>query len=588
MDIWFLQNKERLLLEKQSINSLNDDADWLSCLSWYIDNGLLYLDSIINVDEHQYEVTLIYPCLYPDTPAWIKPKNPKERRWSDHQYGVAGGTLCLEWGQDNWHSGITGADLLTSAYKLLDKEKPHNRENSSEVPSRHLLTIGQDLRGEFCRIYISKNLLEYIRLEECLTTGLIELSLHSQRKSLQIFIKKIIHNDSNSWEDSIIPNGIKARSKGLFYKTNIASDIIKKLNTLKDVEILLVSNGFQKTPLTCKNQIDNLTTILLIDKDLNIHCFVFFGLEDNTKLYPAKPVYSEIDAKNERIPDEDIGLNEKLVGIVGLGSVGSKIAFSLARAGVLSFYLVDDDIFLPENICRNELNWENIGEHKVDAIANELELIDARIKVNVSCLNITEQESSSVLSNTLDKLGNCDIIIDATSNPKVFNVLASISIRYKKPLVWGEVYEGGIGGLIARSRPETDPEPLMMRAAFHNLLSELPKFDSKSAGDYASEDIRGNLISASDADVSIVAYNLTNFVIDTLLRNSQSTYPYSMYFIGLKKSWVFNEPFHIIPVNTNHFIEKVETNPPDSNISDEHKKIILEILENNQNENNTP
>ena len=66
------------------------------------------------------------------------------RHWSGHQYG-AGGTLCLEWREDNWQSGVTGADLLRSAYKLLSTER--HPVQPGRVPSAHRLTEGQELRS---------------------------------------------------------------------------------------------------------------------------------------------------------------------------------------------------------------------------------------------------------------------------------------------------------------------------------------------------------------------------------------------------------------------------------------------------------
>jgi len=144
MEIWFLENEERLLMERQAISKLENEVDWLTCLFWQIDKGLLHMEAIIHVDSYDYHIILSYPNLFPDTPAWIKPKNPEEKRWSGHQYGQ-GGTLCLEWGQDNWHPDLTGSHLLESAYRLLSIEKSHGQDDNQQVFSRHKLTIGQEL-----------------------------------------------------------------------------------------------------------------------------------------------------------------------------------------------------------------------------------------------------------------------------------------------------------------------------------------------------------------------------------------------------------------------------------------------------------
>ena len=39
------------------------------------------------------------------------------------------------------------------------------------------------------------------------------------------------------------------------------------------------------------------------------------------------------------------------------------------------FYLVDDDILLPENLVRNDLDWREVALHKVDALADKVEYV---------------------------------------------------------------------------------------------------------------------------------------------------------------------------------------------------------------------
>lgn len=47
----------------------------------------------------------------------------------------------------------------------------------------------------------------------------------------------------------------------------------------------------------------------------------------------------------------------------------------LARSGCRKFLLIDEDIFLPENICRNELSWDAVGVHKAEAVREALSLL---------------------------------------------------------------------------------------------------------------------------------------------------------------------------------------------------------------------
>ena len=65
----------------------------------------------------------------------------------------------------------------------------------------------------------------------------------------------------------------------------------------------------------------------------------------------------------------------KRVAIVGCGSMGSKVAASLARAGVTKFLLIDGDVMKPGNVERNDLDWNAVGAHKVDGVAKRLRAI---------------------------------------------------------------------------------------------------------------------------------------------------------------------------------------------------------------------
>ena len=95
-------------------------------------------------------------------------------------------------------------------------------------------------------------------------------------------------------------------------------------------------------------------------------------------------------------------------------------------------------------------------------------------RVDVSRLNLTGQENVASLNSLLKRLGKRDVIIDMTASPNVFNLLTAVAIADKKPLVWAEVFGGGVGGLVARSRPGKDPDPQMMRAALTQYTASQP------------------------------------------------------------------------------------------------------------------
>jgi hypothetical protein len=150
---WSFENRGRLLREKSEIESLAGEVPWIRTLKWGLHKDLkLKVDVDIIVGDITYEVELVYPDLFPDTPVYIRPRSPTEALWSSHQY--IDGALCLEWGPDNWNSEITGAVLLQSAYKLLASEGSASTARQS-VPSRHDVTFGQEVRSNPWRLVIT-------------------------------------------------------------------------------------------------------------------------------------------------------------------------------------------------------------------------------------------------------------------------------------------------------------------------------------------------------------------------------------------------------------------------------------------------
>jgi molybdopterin/thiamine biosynthesis adenylyltransferase len=316
--------------------------------------------------------------------------------------------------------------------------------------------------------------------------------------------------------------------------------------------------------------------VLILDRANTPHFFIVF--DDDGTLALAL-VRSETDGTTIRTPEEYAGLDTKSVGIVGLGSAGSKIAITLARMGVGEFFLVDHDVFFPENIERHVLDWSHVGDHKVDALLEVLSRINARIKVEVSRLHLTGQESTAAVSGVLHRLGQCDLLVDATANPSVFNLMAAVAMTSQKPLAWMEVYAGGQGGMIARSRPGGDSDPQTMRRIYHQYCLEHPAPELQIIRDYTAQEDDGHVLAASDADVSIIAYHAARLAVDTALGRDPSLYPYSMYLIGLARWWVFKAPLHTIPIDTEGFRSNDAQTAPSPEEQEKGFQFLAQLLE---------
>ena len=92
-----LEQTKRMLAETRELDGLAAEASWLTKLSWgFTANKEVSVDFDITLLDKVHEAVLVYPDLFPQAPAYVRPRKADEA-WSTHQYPGTG-TLCLEWG----------------------------------------------------------------------------------------------------------------------------------------------------------------------------------------------------------------------------------------------------------------------------------------------------------------------------------------------------------------------------------------------------------------------------------------------------------------------------------------------------------
>ncbi len=583
---WFFRDPERLASERTGVEELLRSAGWLIGAEWCLDHGLC-LDAVIRAHGHDYELRVTFPTLYPDTPAIVRPRNMKQRL-SAHQYGGADGPLCLEWGPDNWHRDVTAVQLLESAYRLLDTENPLGKDHPDVpvvAPSRHKLTMGQELRGEWARWYEAPALSDYFGAQPSNSVGSFKFSFRKVGQDWVALIHEAMSIGGSPWRDDEIPAtlpeaGSGDQRVGVWFKTELDGRTIGSPHKLAELQALLADMDAAKLLATDgTSPVEGLTTsivaVTIVDRMGESHLFVILSGET---VIPFTKVRSEAERVRARSPQSG-EMTDKTIGIVGLGSVGSKIALSLARMGARKFYLVDHDVLLPENLQRNALDWQGVAQHKVDAMQLALDRVAPGSQVEVSRLHITGQESSAAVSGVLNRLAACDILIDATANPKVFNLMAAIARTESRPMIWMEVFGGGIGGVVARSRPLVDPTPQDMRGAYLQYCAENPGPVLKTSDNYSAETEDGEVLVASDSDVAVIAHHAARFVPDCLVSPDRGNFPYSMYLIGLAKGWVFQAPFDTIPISMESYCVTGWNDDKNADLGSDNTKFLLDLFE---------
>ncbi len=581
---WALKNPNRFLLEQEEIVRLAAEVPWLKPIGWRLGNELaieVELDMVIH--DQIYPIKLTYPDFFPDTPAYICPRD-KSERWTSHQYGP-GGSLCLEWRADNWQPNVTGAELVRSAHRLLSREK--NPEKPTQVLSAHDLTQGQEIRSTNQRLVITAALFKALSAISMGTgmqieTGTLFHNSSTDRITSTVFITGIGETSETMTSINDVPKALSSYLPLFLFKGDgyaIKSDSFENkapIHSVEDLGIIVERARLSKTISFLRNpeskKLGDTVVLLINDQPGSWRAFgVNEGkLSDYAVILPHKEEFSRLSLEYEQ-------LKEKRIGIVGMGSMGSKVAISLARSGIRKFLLVDDDIFMPENICRNELSWAAVGMHKADAVQEALSLIAPNIDITVRIHRIGGQESSISAAAVLKELASCEIIVDATASPTVFLRIAAVAKEKRRAVCWGEVFAGGIGGMIARARPDLDPNPLAARNAITTFYESLPPAPYKEAIDYGTG--IDQPIVADDADVTHIASALTRLVIDTALCREPSAFPYSAYLIGLRADWVFKQPFDTQPIILNGQGWNEEDNTGTNDQQEAVARILFQMLE---------
>lgn len=537
--IWWITQAARFRSEQVAVADLQEKVGWLKKVHWTPSKDFRFHAEIeIAIGGKSIPLKVIYPNFFPSVPPQVCPV--EEGRLSGHQYG-ANGELCLEIRPDNWEPQMTGAMMIESAHRLLCGEQTMNGE-TRKVPDAHQTTIAQDVRGEFFRFLLPiETRQQLVALHES-SIVIAEFEEFYQAKGCLARLSRIGDTESVIWSHSSKSlNPIKCFGYIVRSPPNLVEDMPDSIEEMLPIIQHLKHEGLAKFIQNVKVE-----RLILFASDDKYQLLSLLKGKDSGKVIKYKTI--DFPPLVQRQSTEYEQLDGKSVALVGCGSVGSKIAASLARAGVESFELIDGDILFPGNIVRNDLDQRFVGLNKPDAVETRIQEINLSAKVNVRRILMGGQESSSSTEAALQSIAKCDLIINATANAIAFNLCATVAQSQRKPLIWGEVFAGGIGGMVVRVKPDIDPNPFIARK---QLVAWCEKQDVPWNGEETesydlSRDDAPPMI-ADDAEVTIIAAHMTRLGIDTLIRK-ESIFPCSAYILGLKKDWIFDAPFDTFPI----------------------------------------
>jgi hypothetical protein len=523
-DAWWKRLPARLLEEDAALAAVRDTEGLISGYRWLREeSGEVRLRATLDLaGEKNLELEVRFPAHYPEGCPSVRPV-PYESL-SSHQFGGTG-VLCLELGPDNWHPHFNSADMLRSAWRLVVKEiistvKP------VEIPSRHVTTLGEQVRH---------------------ATGVIlRTPTFEDRAKGAAGATDFEYAWSGTYPVRIAPTALpKGQELGdippAFRNQVRHTGPVVQLDATAPTSVPSEPEAFTSfiAEHGRRGLAANELVVLLRREDGEAHCYLRLGKE----VHRLVDVPLETSFASRTAYDVRAALSTLKVGIVGLGSLGSKIALTLARSGVRRWTLVDADVLLGPNLCRYPSNFASVGAMKVEVVKESLRDI-AFLDPEIVCypIDIASATNPARHAKLLEDLALADILIDATANPEVFGVLAMLASDAHRPLLWGEVFGGGLGGLVASAHPEHGPCPRCVRAGFLAASGEWPPAPGRDDTEPYGGGPDAPLI-ATDADVTAIAAALATRAID-IARGEAAPPAVSLY--GFRRGWIFQSPPEVI------------------------------------------
>lgn len=544
MKFWWLSNFRRVGAERAAIEAIAAEADWFTLTRWTFNEFRFSAEGVIMVHGAEYPVRLVYPDQFPLVPAWVEPQD-RAVRWSAHQYGT-GGLLCLELRPDNWTPSATGADVLRSAYNLLRTENPLGEGAKERVSSGHAISDMQSYDWGREPVLIGAGCLD--RLKGGASEGVSALRWQADDDVWPILVFDAVDRAQPQHPPSFDLGTLRMELPVVVGRAEPPEA------TPSDRNGLAAALGINLDPLQEGGSI----VALAVGADV----VTPYHSPNPTSVYQRKWVV---------LPDET-GLRsgrtelvaEKMVAIVGLGSVGSKVAEMLLRSGISRFLLIDGDVMLPANLERHTLDWRDVGFRKAEAVRRRLRHIVPGVSVQVIPANLSWQRSAKTHANQIERIAACDLIIDATGDAPTALLLGAIAAENGKPFLSATVFEGGLGCMIARSIPGRDPPYAFGRVAYHAFCDEqdvAPPISGRRMYEALNEP--GEPVVADDAAVGMTAGHASRVALD-LLEEQVGADDTAWLLIGFKAGWLFRRHGHSIALDVGRSPQAADDSDPEA------------------------
>lgn len=524
MKFWWLTDTPRLGAERRAVEALAATEGWFELDAWRFHEGKLCAEGLIVAHAQRYAVRLVYPDQFPEVPAWVEPQ--EDARWTSHQYGA--GTLCLQLRPDNWVPSATGADVLRSAYDLLVIEDPLG-DGGERAPSAHQVGEIQAYDWGANPVLIGAGCRERL-------LGGRSTDLKGLRWMAADEVWPILLHDEEDRQLPRRPPGADINSWRFEIPVIVTSAVPPP--SPPDRAALIEAGGFAPETAAFLAS-SNALVVFHDDGELTAYHLLAEGDPHRRRVFVLP---EEAGLRSGRTSEAAA----KQIAIVGAGSLGSKVAESLLRSGVTRLTLVDGDVLLPANLERHALDWRDVGFRKVHGVKRRLLGIAPGADITVVDQNLNWQRSARTHAWQIASVADCDVILDATGDAATALFLGAVADANGRAFVSAEVFEGGIGALVATSLPVRDPPFAAGRAAFLAWCDaqgvRAPEPGPRSYEALAED---GAPIVADDAAVTTTAGHAARIVLD-IIDGRPPPVSAAWLLLGYRNAWLFDGHGHTI------------------------------------------
>lgn len=164
-------------------------------------------------------------------------------------------------------------------------------------------------------------------------------------------------------------------------------------------------------------------------------------------------------------------LRKRAVAIVGLGALGSEVAYLLAKEGIGSFVLVDPDVLEPGNVTRHRGDLAQVGRAKTEVVR---ELI-LRVSPSADIRPVRGWVDELLRTDAGSSLVSADLAIGLTAEEGIEGLLDELCEERRLPALHGWLEMEGQVLRLFRVLPGRDPSLLELMTSPMATIPPLPR-----------------------------------------------------------------------------------------------------------------